>query len=105
MTSAAASIRSHDRRMIALGRANEVRIARAKLKQDLREGKVSIEQILVRPPEQVSTAQVFDLLVAVPKVGPVRAGRLLNTARVSQTKTVDGLSDRQRSCLIELLGS
>jgi hypothetical protein len=105
MTPAVASIRSHDRRMIALGRANEVRTARAKLKQDLREGKVSIEQVLVRPPEHVSTAQVFDLLVAVPKVGPVRAGRLLNTARISHAKAVGALSDRQRSCLVELLCS
>jgi hypothetical protein len=89
--------------MIALKRANEVRTARAKLKQDLREGKVGIEQILVRPPEHVSTAQVFDLLVAVPKIGPVRAARLLNTARISQTKMVGGLTDRQRNRLIELL--
>jgi hypothetical protein len=89
--------------MIALRRANEVRTARAKLKQDLRKGKIAIKQILVHPPEHVSTAQVFDLLVAVPKIGPVKAARLLNTARISQTKTVGGLSDRQRSRLIELL--
>ncbi|HVP74748.1 MAG TPA: integration host factor, actinobacterial type [Gaiellaceae bacterium] len=97
------SIRSHDRRMIALRRANEVRIARARLKRDLREGNVRIEQILAEPPEQVSTAQVLDLLLAVPKIGPVKAARLLNTARVGQSKTVGGLTDRQRGHLIELL--
>jgi hypothetical protein len=63
--------------MIALRRANEVRVARAKLKQDLRDGKVSIGKILASPPEHIATAQVLDLLVAVPKIGPVKAARIL----------------------------
>jgi hypothetical protein len=99
----ATSKRSHDRQMIALKRANEVRIARAKLKQKLREGKLRVEHILARPPAHVSTAQVLDLLVAVPKIGPAKATRLLNTARVTPSKTVGGLTDRQRTRLIELL--
>lgn len=103
MASSAASTRSLDRRLAALRRANEVRVARARLKQDLREARVRIEQILASPPEHVSTAPVVDLLVAVPKIGPVKAARLLSTARVSQSKTVGGLSDRQRARLIELL--
>jgi hypothetical protein len=45
----------------------------------------------------------FDLLLAVPKIGPVRAGRLLGTARVRQTKTIGSLTDRQRADLIRLL--
>ncbi len=89
--------------MIALERANEVRSARAKLKQQLRQGKVRIDEVLATPPEQVATAKVLDLLLAVPKFGPVRAGRVLSTARVSQSKTVGGLTDRQRAHLIDLL--
>jgi hypothetical protein len=46
---------------------------------------------------------VLDLLVAVPEVGPVKAARLLNKARVGQTKTIGGLTIRQRAQLIELL--
>jgi len=46
---------------------------------------------------------VFDLLVAVPKIGPVKAGRLLSVARISPTKTVGELTERQRTRLIELL--
>ena len=72
--------------MIALKRANEVRTARAKLKQELREGKLRIEQVLARPPAHVSTAQVLDLIVAVPKIGPVKATRLLNTARITRQR-------------------
>ena len=46
---------------------------------------------------------MFDLLVAVPKIGPVKAGRLLTVARISTSKTVCELSERQRARLIELL--
>ena len=101
-TQAHAPLRSLDQRMDALKRANDVRVARAKLKKDLKEGKVRIEQILGNPPEYVSTAKVMDILMAVPKFGRVKAARFLNTCRISQSKTVGGLSDRQRAELIGL---
>jgi S13-like protein len=89
--------------MIALRQANDVRSARAKLKVELRAGKIRFEEILADSPDYLASAEVVDLLVAVPKIGPVKAARLLNTARVSQSKTIGGLSDRQRTSLIELL--
>ena len=63
---------------------------------------VTIEEILRKPPEYVATAKVFDILMAVPKFGRVKAGRFLTQARISQSKTVGGLSDRQRAELIAL---
>jgi hypothetical protein len=100
---AAVSTRSLERRVIALRQANQVRSARAKLKQDLRADKVRLEQILATPPDYLANAEVFDLLVAVPKIGPVKAGRLLTLARISPSKTVGQLTERQRSHLSELL--
>ena len=97
-----APARSLDQRMDALRRANDVRVRRAQLKKDLKEGKVRIEQILGKPPEFVETAKVIDILMAVPKFGRVKAARFLNTCRISQSKTVGGLSDRQRTELIGL---
>ena len=102
-TSAAAPERSLDQRMDALKRANDIRTARAKLKKDLKAGKASINALLLDPPEYVMTAKVFDMLMAVPKYGKVKATRFLNTCRISQGKTIGGLSDRQRSELLELL--
>jgi len=99
---AQAPARSLDQRMEALQRANDVRVQRAKLKRDLKAGRVHIERILLSPPEFVSTAKVFDMLMAVPKFGRVKAARLLNQCRISQSKTVGGLSERQRTELVEL---
>jgi hypothetical protein len=91
---------ARNRRLIALGKANEVRIARAALKRQLHAGDVQVTQILAAPPRCATTASVLDLLLAVPKVGPVRARRLLTAARVSETTKVGRLTERQRSELI-----
>jgi uncharacterized membrane protein YjjP (DUF1212 family) len=101
-TQAQAPARSRDQRMEALKRANDIRVKRAQLKRDLKDGHARIDEILRKPPEYVTTAKVFDILMAVPKFGRVKAGRFLTQARISQSKTVGGLSDRQRAELIGL---
>ncbi|MEX2210814.1 MAG: integration host factor, actinobacterial type [Gaiellaceae bacterium] len=101
-TQAQAPARSLDQRMDALRRANEIRVRRAQLKKDLKDGRVKVDEILRRPPDYVETAKVFDILMAVPKFGRVKAARFLNTCRISQSKTVGGLSERQRAELIGL---
>jgi hypothetical protein len=94
--------RSLDQRMEALKRANDIRVRRARLKRDLKDGSVRIEEILANPPQYVETAKVFDILMAVPKFGRVKAARFLNQCRISQSKTVGGLSERQRTELVGL---
>jgi S13-like H2TH domain len=101
-TQAQAPARSLDQRMDALRRANEIRVRRAQLKKDLKDGRVRVEEVLSRPPDYVETAKVFDILMAVPKFGRVKAARFLNQCRISQSKTVGGLSERQRTELIGL---
>ncbi len=101
-TKVQAPVRSLDQRMDALRRANEIRVRRAQLKKDLKNGRARIEDILRNPPGYVETAKVFDMLMAVPKFGRVKAARFLNQARISQAKTVGGLSERQRSELVGL---
>jgi hypothetical protein len=95
--------RSLGQRMEALQRANEIRVRRAQLKRDLKTGSVGIGHVLLSPPDHVMTAKVFDMLLAVPKLGRVRATRYLNQCRISQSKTVGGLTERQRAELLALL--
>lgn len=102
-TSAAAPERSLDQRMDALRRANDIRTARAKLKRDLKAGKANIHALLLDPPEYVMTAKVFDMLLAVPKYGRVKTNRILNQCRISPSKTIGGLSQRQRTELVNQL--
>jgi hypothetical protein len=99
----AAPERSLLQRMDALQRANEIRTRRAQLKKDLKGGRVSIHKLLTEPPEYVETAKVFDMLLAVPKYGRVKANKILQQCRISPSKTIGGLSERQRTELVSLL--
>ena len=96
----AAPERSLVQRMDALQRANEVRTRRARLKKDLKAQRVSIESLLLEPPEYVLTAKVSDMLLAVPKYGRVKVNKVLQQCRNSPSKTIGGLSQRQRSELV-----
>ncbi len=92
--------RSLTQRMDALQRANDVRTRRAQLKRDLKAGRSQIHGLLLNPPEYLQTAKVFDLLLAVPKYGRVKVNRILTQCRISPSKTIGGLSERQRNELV-----
>jgi hypothetical protein len=83
--------RSTVQRMEALGRANEIRTKRAALKRDLKAGRASIHLLL------------FDMLLAVRKYGRVKVDKVLRSCRISPSKTVGRLSERQRAELISML--
>ena len=89
--------------MRALERANEIRTRRAQLKRDLKAGKTKIEQLLLDPPEWVMSAKAFDMILAVPKFGRVKANKILSHCRISPSKTIGGLSERQRGELVSML--
>jgi hypothetical protein len=95
--------RSLTQRMDALKRANEIRTRRARLKRDLKAGRAQIHGLLLDPPDYVLTAKVFDLLLAVPKYGRVKVNRILTHCRISPSKTIGGLSERQRNELVSFL--
>jgi hypothetical protein len=89
--------------MEALARANDVRSQRAQLKRDLKAGRQAIHELLLEPPEYLETAKVFDLLLAVPKYGRVKVNKILSQCKISPSKTVGGLSERQRTELVAMM--
>lgn len=89
--------RSLTQRRTALVKANDVRLKRAQLKRDLKARKISGLQMLDDLPEWLETMKVIEFLLALPKVGRVKATKYLKTCEVSPAKTIGGLSDRQRA--------
>ena len=96
--------RTLQQRREALENANRIRSARAELKRDIKAGRRSVVQLVGAPPEFIDSMRIFDLLLAAPKVGRVKANRWLSRARVSPSKTLGGLSERQRMELVALIG-
>lgn len=89
--------------MDALDRANEIRTKRAHLKKDLKAGRLSIYPYIMDPPAWVCTMHLFDLMMALPKYGRVKVNRILVQCRISPSKTVEGLSERQRGEILSHL--
>ena len=94
--------RSREQRLRALKQANEVRSARARLKRDLAAGAIELAQILACPPACARTARLRDLLLVLPQIGSVKAGRILAHYDIAHSKMLAGLSDRQRAELLNL---
>lgn len=97
--------RSLEQRRDALVRANDIRIRRARLKRDIKAGRKTGVQIIDSVPEYTATMKVFDLLLAMPILGPMKARRIMVRCEISDRKTLGGLSARQRRVLIRALNS
>lgn len=90
-------------RQEALAKGNRIRTYRGNLKRDLKAGKVSIHDLLLEPPEELLTMKAFDLIRAVPKYGRVKVNKVLQLCRISPSKTIGGMSPRQRTELVSML--
>lgn len=96
-------LRSYDQRMNALEKANNIRTYRAELKRDLKARRKNIHDLLLDPPERLETAKVSDILLATPKYGRVKVNKVLVNCRISPSKTIGGLSQRQRTELASMM--
>ena len=91
--------------MAALDKADQVRSYRANLKRDLKAGRANIIHILGarEVDSMLKTMKLFDLILAVPTYGRVKVNQVLKDCRISHSKTLGGLSDRQRAEVISRL--
>lgn len=95
--------RTLEQRRAALVEANRVRLHRAEVKRDLTAGRRHLTDVLVEWEAELDGAKVVDLILATPKLGRVKTDRALKLAAVSPSKTLAGLSDRQRRDLVDAL--
>lgn len=100
MTNPTPPARSLEQRREALRKGNRIRGWRAELKRQIAAGEASLPELILNPPADLETAKVRELLMAVPKVGPVKADAMLRSVRTIATKTFGGLTPRQREELV-----
>lgn len=93
--------RTIEQRMVALARANEIRLTRAQLKRDIRAGRASAAEIIAYPPPWAEGMPVIDLLLASHRIGRVKAERLMTRYRIGSARRVGALTDRQRQALVD----
>jgi hypothetical protein len=95
--------RSLRQRQEALAQANRTRVQRALLKADLKRGNRSLADLLADPPAYLASAKLLEVIMALPRYGPMRTTGLLERCHVSPRKTVGGLTERQRRELLRAL--
>jgi hypothetical protein len=95
--------RSMAQRLEALRLANVIRVFRADWKKEVKLGQREILEPLrtiAEAEEDVETLwdtmKVLDYLLGVPKVGRTKANKVLAQTRISPSKTLGGLTSRQR---------
>jgi hypothetical protein len=87
----------------ALERANAVRLARAELKRRIADGELAAGEVLLDCPWEASSMSVADVLMSQRRWGASRCRRFLMPLRISETKTVGALTQRQRGALADRL--
>ena len=85
-----------------LVKANRIRLAMCEIKQLLAVGAIGLGAAL--EDERAFSLSAYDLLRALPWVGPKRARRTLILAQVPEKKRVRDLTLRQRRALVEQIG-
>lgn len=88
--------RTEIQRLEALDLANGIRRRRSEMKQALKAGDVSLVAIIADPPVYARTMSVFDLLRSAPGLGRTKADKLMRATRIAPSKTLGGLTTRQR---------
>lgn len=94
--------------MMALQFGNDRRLKRAQFRRDLKamgrvNGSHHLADVLDDPPVFLHSMTAHALLASIYKVGRLNASRWLREARVSESTTVGGLTERQTMALQRLL--
>jgi hypothetical protein len=91
--------------MLALQRANEVRLARADLKRRVAAGELAVAQVILECPWEAHSMAVADLLMSQRRWGQTRCRKFLAPLQMSEKKTIGSMTERQRRTLAAMLSA
>lgn len=94
---------SDDARRAALEKAAAARRIRAEVKQQLRDGEITLADVIARAEhdEVIGKTKVSAVLEAIPRIGKKTARRTMEQLDISESRRLRGLGERQRSRLLE----
>ncbi len=96
---------SSEQRAAASAKAVDNRRRRAQIKEQLRAGHLSWQELLAlaHVDEVVAALRVQEALLSMPGVGPQRLDRFMRNAKVSPTRRLRGLGRHQAEMLTQAL--
>ncbi len=95
-----------EQRKAALAKAAEARHERAMLRDQIKEGKISVKEVLTTEGNPViDKLKVKDMIASLPGYGKAKVTKVMEELGISETRRVKGLGSRQREKLIEKLSA
>ena len=92
-----------EQRKQALEKAAAARHARAELRENIKNGSVSVAEVLESDDPIAQRLSVSALLESLPGYGKAKAAKIMDELGSSATRRVKGLGSRQREQLLEAL--
>ncbi|MDJ0953428.1 MAG: integration host factor, actinobacterial type [Acidimicrobiia bacterium] len=91
-----------EQRAAALERAAEARRVRAEVKQLLKTGSLTLEELFERAEEDdlIAGIKVGAVVVSMPHMGKIKAIRLLEELGIDESKRLRALGSRQKASLL-----
>ena len=92
-----------EQRKAALEKAAQARHERAELRDKIKKGEISLEDVLDSEDPIASRMKVSALIESRPGYGKAKASKIMDELGISATRRVKGLGARQREQLLEVL--
>lgn len=98
---------SDEQRAQARSAASQARRRRAEVKESLRTGERSLADVLTlaATDEVLAQAKVFDVLRSLPRMGTVRASRVMDRLDIAPNRRLRGLGKHQAAALTAEFGA
>jgi hypothetical protein len=92
-----------EQRKAALEKAAAARHARAELRDKIKNGEVTVEEVLNSEDPIATRMKVSALIESLPGYGKAKANKIMVELNIAPTRRVQGLGARQREQLLEAL--
>lgn len=90
-------------RAAAAAAALVARRRRAEVKSSIAAGELALPEVLTLADDDVTVGKmrVIDMLLAYPRIGPVRAEKIMANCDIAHSRRLRGLGEKQRQSLLE----
>lgn len=93
-----------EQRQEALQKAKEARIKRAEIREQLRNGKMTLKQVIDKKDDPViGRMKVSTLIETLPGYGKAKSEKIMNELQIAESRRLRGLGERQQAALLERL--
>lgn len=94
-----------EERQQALEKAKAARLKRAQVRDDLKSGKLSLNEVIgMKNDAVVGRMKVSTLIETLPGYGKAKAEKIMKELEIAESRRLRGLGERQQKALLERLG-